>query len=67
MKMYFAIDDKKKRIVNDFGDEFTAEQFKKIIQRNAAKNKFFDMTLMTQRFITLDYNFEALNDFYKTV
>ena len=62
--MYFAVDEEKRLIVNDEGDTFTTEQFKKIIQGNAAKDVFFDMTLMCQRFITLGYDFDALNDFY---
>ena len=67
MKQYFAADLDKRIIVNEQGDKFSAEQFKKIIQRNAAKNKFFDMTMMTQRFIILDYNFDKLEEFYEMI
>ena len=62
--MYFSIDENKKRIINEDGDEFTADQFKKIIERNAAKNIFFDMTMATARFIRFNYDWEALKEFY---
>ena len=62
--MYFAIDEEKEIVVNEHGDEFTAEQFKAIVTRNAAKEKFFDMTQATQRFITLGYDWMRLHDFY---
>ena len=64
MKQYFVVDLDKEIIVNEEGDEFTADEFKKVIERNAEKNKFFDMTLMTQRFIRMNYNFEELRNYY---
>jgi len=64
MKQYFAVDIDKGIVVNEEGDEFTIDQFKKIIERNAEKNVFFDMTLMTQRFVRMDYNLEELRDYY---
>jgi hypothetical protein len=62
--MYFCIDEKNRKIVNDSGDVFTAEQFKTIIQRNSKKNKVFDMTLAVQRLISFDFNWDRLSNFY---
>lgn len=64
MKQYFAADIDRQVVQNEEGDAFSAEQFKKIIERNAAKHKFFDMTIMTQRFVALGYNWDELERHY---
>ena len=66
MKPYFAIDEDRRIVVSEEGDEFTAEQFERIVQRSAAKDVFYDMTLATQRFILLGYDWDKLDDFYKS-
>ena len=62
--MYFAIDEDQKLIVNEDGDEFTFEQFKTILQNAAEKKTCVDMTLMTQRLISFDFDWVKLNNFY---
>ena len=62
--MYFAIDTDKQEIKNDSGDVFTASQFQKIVERGAEKDTFYDMTQMTQRFVSYDYDWDALEKFY---
>ena len=65
--MYFAVDLDKKIVVNDKGDEFTISQFKKIIERNTAKGRFFDMTMMVQRLINFSYDINKLIEFYEVI
>ena len=67
MTTYFAVDLDKRKVVSEEGERFTAEQFKKIIERNAAKDVFFDMTMSTARFILDDYDWDKLEDYYKEV
>ena len=63
--MYFATNEKRKMIQNEYGDYFTIKQFKTILKNAALKNNPIDMTLMTQRLISLDFDFDKLNEFYK--
>lgn len=60
-QMYFATDDKARTIHNDKGDIFTVEQFKKILKNST---KPIDMTLMTQRLVRYDFDFDRLDDYY---
>jgi len=60
--MYFAIDLNKKIIVNDDGDVFSVDQFKEIMRGTGGP---YDMTMMVQRFILMDYDFDKLIDFYE--
>jgi len=57
---YFALDEKNKVIVTEDGDHLSIKQFKKIIEGGRA----VDMTLMTQRFISFGFDFDALDRFY---
>ena len=62
--MYFAIDLDKKQIQSDAGDIFTANQFKGILEQQFKNNTIPDMTLMTQRFIRLGFDWDRLEAFY---
>jgi len=64
MGTYFAVNLDSRIIENEEGDSFTAGQFKKVIERNAEKGKFFDMTLATQRFIRCGYDFDKIEAEY---
>ena len=63
--MYFATDLDNRQIKSEDGEIFTAGQLKTIVDHTAAKNEFLDMTLMTQRFISLDYDWDKLEDHYR--
>ena len=65
--MYFAIDMENKVVVNDNGDILTVEQFKKIVESHSAHGDFLDMTLSLQRFISCDYDFDALEAEYQNM
>ncbi len=64
MKEYFAINLDNRTIQSESGDTFTVEQFKTIIERAAEQNKFFDMTMMTARFIRYNYDWNKLETHY---
>lgn len=62
--MYFAADPDKREIQNDSGDTFSVDQFKTILTRNQEKGKFLDMTQLTQRLVRMDFDWDALDQFY---
>lgn len=49
--IYFCVDLENRVVKTEDGDTFMAEQFKKIVERAAEREKFLDMTLSTQRFV----------------
>ena len=61
---YFAIDLEKRVIKSDDGDEYTAKQFATIVNRAAEKDKFFDMTMMTSRFLRFGCDWDRLDEYY---
>jgi len=61
--MYFALDEDRRMVVDDDGNEYTTEQFKEAMRE--ARNGF-DMTLTVQRWIRFDFDFDKLNDFYNS-
>ena len=58
---YFSIDIDKKEIVSEFGERYSIEQFKKILE---TASRPVDMTLMCQRFIQYNFDFNRLEQFY---
>jgi len=58
---YFSIDIDKKEIVSEFGERYSIEQFKKILK---LADSPVDMTLMCQRFIQYNFDFNRLKQFY---
>lgn len=62
--MYFAID-LDNWIITAEGDTFTKDQFRKVVEHAFENGKFLDMTLMTQRFVAMGYDFDALEKYYK--
>ncbi len=64
--MYFAIDLDTQTIETEDGDTYTGEQFQALVEHAASNDKFFDMTLMTQRFVSMNYDFDALEEYYNT-
>lgn len=63
--MYFAIDDKTREFVDQNGVRFTTEQFIKVLERYDRFRKPVDMTLSCQRLISMNFDWEALEKFYK--
>lgn len=62
--MYYALDEKRKRIVDQNGVEFTPDQFEVVLEHAERFRKPVDMTLMLQRFLRMGMDFEALEKFY---
>ena len=62
--MYFTVDEKRRLIVGDDGVELTPIQFRVVLDKS---DKPFDMTLMCQRLISFDLDFDKLADFYDGV
>lgn len=62
MANYFALNLDTRTIVSEHGDTFTVDQFKKILSRAAAP---MDMTLMLQRLVRYDFDFDRLENYYE--
>jgi hypothetical protein len=63
-EMYYALDLEAKTVVDDCGCQVSVEDFKSQVEVAAENDKCLDMTLMTQRFIIMGYDFDALIKFY---
>lgn len=63
-KMYFCIDEESREIVDQNGFRFSVEAFHKIRERYEMQRKPMDMTLSCQRLIQMNYDWDALKQFY---
>ena len=62
--MYFCIDEKTRKVVDQNGLSFTVEQFHKIRERYDRQRKPLDMTMACQRLIQFNYDWDKLAKFY---
>jgi hypothetical protein len=62
--MYYAVNEKKRCITDDEGNEYTIRQFKVLLKLAAEREEFVDMTQMTQRLTSFDFDFDKLAEFY---
>ena len=60
--MYFAIDLDKRVVQSDKGEVFSVNQFKRVLERSKMP---IDMTLMCQRFVNYDFDFDKLLEYYE--
>lgn len=63
-KPYFALDLDNRCIKDEMGNVYTVGQFKNAVAHCAEQEIFMDLTLMTQRFVRMGYDFDALEAHY---
>ena len=63
--MYFCLDHETRKVVDQNGFSFTADQFHKIRERYDRQRKPLDMTLSCQRLIQFNYDWDKLEEFYE--
>jgi hypothetical protein len=62
--MYFCIDQDRRKVIDQNGVEFSANQFHKIRERYERQLKPLDMTLSCQRLVSMNYDWGELEKYY---